>query len=75
MPRMNGFEVLQALQSQPDLQDIPVVMLTSRSADKYREKASQLGARGFMTKPFKEDEAIELIRRMTSGEMMAEAQG
>jgi chemosensory pili system protein ChpA (sensor histidine kinase/response regulator) len=75
MPRMNGFEVLQALQSQPDLQDIPVVMLTSRSADKYREKASQLGARGFMTKPFKEDEAIELIRRMTSGEMMAEAHG
>ncbi|WP_417914578.1 Hpt domain-containing protein [Candidatus Electronema sp. JM] len=72
MPRMNGFEVLQALQSQPELHDIPVVMLTSRSADKYREKASQLGARGFMTKPFKEDEAIELIRSMTSGQMLAE---
>ena len=72
MPRMNGFEVLQALQSQPDLHDIPVVMLTSRSADKYREKASQLGARGFMTKPFKEDEAIELIRSMTSGQVLAE---
>ncbi len=72
MPRMNGFEVLQALQSQPDLLDIPVVMLTSRSADKYREKASQLGARGFMTKPFKEDEAIELIRRMTSRQVLAE---
>ena len=72
MPRMNGFEVLQALQSQPELHDIPVVMLTSRSAEKYREKASQLGARGFMTKPFKEDEAIELIRSMTSGQMLAE---
>jgi chemosensory pili system protein ChpA (sensor histidine kinase/response regulator) len=75
MPRMNGFEVLQALQSQPEFQDIPVVMLTSRSADKYREKASQLGARGFMTKPFKEDEAIELIRSMTSGQMLAELHG
>ncbi|CAK8719418.1 histidine kinase [Candidatus Electronema halotolerans] len=74
MPRMNGFEVLQALQSQPEFQDIPVVMLTSRSADKYREKASQLGARGFMTKPFKEDEAIELIRSMASGQMVAEVQ-
>jgi chemosensory pili system protein ChpA (sensor histidine kinase/response regulator) len=75
MPRMNGFEVLQALQSQPEFHDIPVVMLTSRSADKYREKAAQLGARGFMTKPFKEDEAIELIRSMTSGQMLAELHG
>ncbi|WP_417911199.1 Hpt domain-containing protein [Candidatus Electronema sp. PJ] len=75
MPRMNGFEVLQTLQSQPEFQDIPVVMLTSRSADKYREKASQLGARGFMTKPFKEDEAIELIRSMTSRQMLAELHG
>ncbi|MGR0480840.1 MAG: Hpt domain-containing protein [Candidatus Electronema sp. V4] len=75
MPRMNGFEVLQALQSQPEFQHIPVVMLTSRSADKYREKASQLGARGFMTKPFKEDEAIELIRSMTSGAVPAEMNG
>jgi chemosensory pili system protein ChpA (sensor histidine kinase/response regulator) len=72
MPRMNGFEVLQALQSQPEFQDIPVVMLTSRSADKYREKASQLGARGFMTKPFKEDEAVELIRSMISGRIAVE---
>uniref|UniRef100_UPI004056BBC5 Hpt domain-containing protein n=1 Tax=Candidatus Electronema sp. TaxID=2698783 RepID=UPI004056BBC5 len=75
MPRMNGFEVLQALQSQPEFHDIPVVMLTSRSADKYREKASQLGARGFLTKPFKEDEAIELIRSMTSGPVPAEMNG
>jgi chemosensory pili system protein ChpA (sensor histidine kinase/response regulator) len=75
MPRMNGFEVLQALQSQPEFHNIPVVMLTSRSADKYREKASQLGARGFMTKPFKEDEAVELIRSMTSGPVPAEMNG
>ncbi|WP_417912384.1 Hpt domain-containing protein [Candidatus Electronema sp. TJ] len=75
MPRMNGFEVLQALQSQPEFQSIPVIMLTSRSADKYREKASQLGARGFMTKPFKEDEAVDLIRSMTSGQTLAELHG
>ncbi|XOF34377.1 MAG: Hpt domain-containing protein [Candidatus Electrothrix sp. YB6] len=66
MPRMNGFEVLQALQAQPELRDIPVTMLTSRSAEKYREKARQLGARGFLTKPFKSEEVVSLIRSMTS---------
>jgi chemosensory pili system protein ChpA (sensor histidine kinase/response regulator) len=68
MPRMNGFEVLQSLQSQPDFRDIPVAMLTSRSAEKYREKARQLGARGFVTKPFKAEEIFDLIHRLTSPE-------
>jgi chemosensory pili system protein ChpA (sensor histidine kinase/response regulator) len=65
MPRMNGFEVLQALQGQAELRSLPVAMLTSRSADKYREKAAQLGARGFLNKPFKPDEVIELVRSLT----------
>jgi chemosensory pili system protein ChpA (sensor histidine kinase/response regulator) len=68
MPKMNGFEVLQSLQSQPDFRDIPVAMLTSRSAEKYREKARQLGAQGFVTKPFKAEEIFELIQRLTSPE-------
>jgi chemosensory pili system protein ChpA (sensor histidine kinase/response regulator) len=66
MPRMNGFEVLQVLQTQPELQDLPVAMLTSRSAEKYREKARQLGARGFLTKPFMAEEVVSLIRSMTA---------
>ena len=65
MPRMNGFEVLQALQAQPELHDIPVAMLTSRSAEKYQTKARELGARGFMTKPFQADEVIRFIRKVT----------
>jgi len=68
MPRMNGFEVLQALQAQPELRDLPVAMLTSRSAGKYQEKARGLGARGFMTKPFKKEEVIRFIRKETAGE-------
>ena len=70
MPRMNGFEVLQALQAQPELRDIPVAMLTSRSATKYQEKAKDLGARGFMTKPFKEDEVVAFIREATAVEQV-----
>jgi chemosensory pili system protein ChpA (sensor histidine kinase/response regulator) len=72
MPRMNGFEVLQSLQSQSAYKDIPVLMLTSRSAAKYREKATKLGARGFVTKPFQNEELIALISSLTPQE---QAQG
>jgi chemosensory pili system protein ChpA (sensor histidine kinase/response regulator) len=68
MPRMNGFEVLQALQAQPELRDIPVAMLTSRSAEKYQNKARELGARAFMNKPFKADEVISFIQKVTPAE-------
>jgi len=61
MPRMNGFEVLQFLQSRNESRDIPVLMLTSRSAEKYRNKAEQLGARGFVTKPFVSEKLASLI--------------
>jgi chemosensory pili system protein ChpA (sensor histidine kinase/response regulator) len=65
MPRMNGFEVLQSLQLQSAYRDIPVVMLTSRSASKYRDKATRLGARGFVTKPFRDEDVISLITSLT----------
>ncbi len=65
MPRMNGFEVLQSLQSQAGYRDIPVLMLTSRTAGKYREKATTLGARGFVTKPFKDQDLKALITTLT----------
>jgi chemosensory pili system protein ChpA (sensor histidine kinase/response regulator) len=65
MPRMNGFEVLQAMQSQSVYRNVPVLMLTSRSAVKYRDKATELGASGFVTKPYKDDELFSLIRGLT----------
>ena len=66
MPRMNGFEVLQFLHSRPESRNVPVLMLTSRSADKYRTKADQLGARGFVTKPFDAEKLAALILKHTS---------
>ncbi len=61
MPRMNGFDVLQSLQTQTEYSSIPVLMLTSRSAKKYKDRAKELGANGFVTKPFKDDELLSLI--------------
>ena len=66
MPRMNGYEFLGALKTQPAYQDIPVVMLTSRNATKHREKAKALGAKGFVVKPYNDDEFINLILQLTT---------
>ena len=62
MPRMNGFECLSALKNQDEFKDIPVVMLTSRTARKHRQKAKSLGASGFMVKPYNEKEFAAFIR-------------
>jgi len=67
MPRMNGYEFLSALRAESAYKDIPVVMLTSRTAAKHRDKAIALGARGFIVKPYNADEFVNLVLRLTGG--------
>jgi chemosensory pili system protein ChpA (sensor histidine kinase/response regulator) len=65
MPRMNGYEFLGALKAQAGFEDIPVVMLTSRTVAKHRDKAKALGAKGFIVKPYDDDEFVRLILKLT----------
>ncbi len=65
MPRMNGYEFLKIKKNKHEYRHIPVVMLTSRATAKHRDKAIALGARGFVFKPFKNEEFIELILELT----------
>ena len=61
MPRMNGFELLGNLHQNPDFAKMPVVILTSRSAEKHRHLAQELGAKAYFTKPYLEHEFISII--------------
>ncbi|MBD2456814.1 hybrid sensor histidine kinase/response regulator [Nostoc sp. FACHB-87] len=61
MPRMNGFELLTNVQQIPNIAKIPVVILSSRSADKHRQLAKELGARAYLTKPYLEQEFLSTI--------------
>jgi CheY-like chemotaxis protein len=66
MPIMNGFEFLSQRRTDPQLAKIPTVMLTSRSSDKHRQLAMHLGANGYFTKPYIEQEflaALETVIR------------
>ncbi len=61
MPRMDGFELLAAVRDDPQLRELPVVMVSSRIADRHRQRAYQLGASGYMGKPCREEELLGLL--------------
>ena len=66
MPRMNGLELAAHLRADQKTQDIPIVMVTSRSTGKHREQAHAAGIDAFITKPYQEDELSEQIRLLIS---------
>jgi chemosensory pili system protein ChpA (sensor histidine kinase/response regulator) len=65
MPRMDGYELLATLKRQESLREIPVVMITSRSGEKHRRKAFDLGVSEYLTKPYDDSALLEKIRNLT----------
>ncbi len=66
MPKMDGFELLSLLRGDARWQQLPVVMITSRTADKHRERALQLGATAYVGKPYQEEELVALLARLVA---------
>jgi chemotaxis family two-component system sensor histidine kinase/response regulator PixL len=66
MPNMNGFEFLGQRRRDPQMLNIPVAMLTSRSNEKHRRLAMQLNANAYFTKPYIEQEFISAIKKIIS---------
>ena len=64
MPRMDGFEFMKTIKSQPKNARIPVVMITSRTAEKHRNRARELGVDLYLGKPFQEEELLKHLREM-----------
>ncbi|MFM8454275.1 MAG: response regulator [Gammaproteobacteria bacterium] len=65
MPRMDGFELVETLKKDLLLSHIPIIMITSRVGIKHRERAYELGVNSFMTKPYGDEELLQLIKRYT----------
>jgi chemosensory pili system protein ChpA (sensor histidine kinase/response regulator) len=63
MPRMDGFDLTKNVRADPRLAKIPIVMISSRTADKHRNQAAQLGVNAFLGKPYQE---AELLQHITS---------
>ncbi len=66
MPRMDGFEVARQVRHDEHLSDLPIVMISSRTGDKHKEHANQLGVNKFLGKPFQENELLATIDELVS---------
>ena len=61
MPRKDGFEVLKATRANPEFETMPIIMLTAKGQSADREKALSIGATDFITKPFANNEVVEVV--------------
>jgi chemosensory pili system protein ChpA (sensor histidine kinase/response regulator) len=65
MPRMDGFEVVRHVRASDATRTLPIIMITSRTADKHRSHALETGVNGYMGKPYQEEELLSEIQRLT----------
>ncbi len=66
MPRMDGFDLVRNLRADARLADLPVIMITSRIAQKHREVAAELGVEHYLGKPYSEEDLLALVGRYTA---------
>jgi chemosensory pili system protein ChpA (sensor histidine kinase/response regulator) len=64
MPRMDGFEVARNMRSSEQLSDIPIIIITSRTGDKHRDHAMELGVKRYLGKPYQESDLLENIHNV-----------
>lgn len=64
LPKKSGFEVLKQLREQPQTADLPILMLTAKGQQQDRKTAEELGASGFVTKPYSNSEVVDAIRQL-----------
>ena len=64
MPRMNGFDVCQAVKHELGLHDVYVVMLTAKGQEFDRQRGHEVGADIYVTKPFDPDDLLDMARQV-----------
>jgi chemosensory pili system protein ChpA (sensor histidine kinase/response regulator) len=65
MPRMDGFDLVRNIRGDERLRALPVIMITSRIAQKHRDYATELGVDHYLGKPYSEDDLLALVARYT----------
>jgi chemosensory pili system protein ChpA (sensor histidine kinase/response regulator) len=64
MPRMDGFELATAIRNDERLKHIPIIMITSRTGEKHRDRAMNIGVNMYLGKPFQEQELLDNIQSL-----------
>ena len=71
MPRMDGFDLARNIRGDERLSKLPIIMITSRIAEKHREHARELGVDHYLGKPYSEEELLSLVKHYCSAEISA----
>ncbi|WP_447744810.1 Hpt domain-containing protein [Pseudomonas nicosulfuronedens] len=66
MPRMDGFEVATLVRHDEQLKDLPIIMITSRTGEKHRDRALAIGVNQYLGKPYQESELLENIHKLVT---------
>jgi chemosensory pili system protein ChpA (sensor histidine kinase/response regulator) len=61
MPRMDGYELATAMKADPRLRNVPIVMITSRTGEKHRQRAFDIGVNRYLGKPYQEPELMRNV--------------
>jgi len=69
MPRMDGFDLVRNVRADPRLAGLPVVMISSRIAQKHRDHAAGLGVDHYLGKPYSEEELLSLVARYAGADI------
>jgi chemosensory pili system protein ChpA (sensor histidine kinase/response regulator) len=71
MPRMDGFDLARNIRGDARLKDLPIIMITSRIAEKHREHAIELGVDNYLGKPYSEEELLSLVKHYCAASIAA----
>jgi chemosensory pili system protein ChpA (sensor histidine kinase/response regulator) len=71
MPRMDGFDLARNIRGDARLAHLPIVMITSRIAEKHREHAMELGVNHYLGKPYSEEELLGLVKQYSRAAVAA----
>jgi chemosensory pili system protein ChpA (sensor histidine kinase/response regulator) len=61
MPRMDGYELATAMKADPRLRNVPIIMITSRTGEKHRQRAMDIGVNRYLGKPYQENELMRNV--------------
>jgi len=64
MPRMDGFELATHVRNDEELKHVPIIMITSRTGDKHRQRAQAIGVNNYLGKPYQENDLLDSIHRI-----------
>jgi chemosensory pili system protein ChpA (sensor histidine kinase/response regulator) len=64
MPRMDGYELATYMRNDPRMQGVPIIMITSRTGEKHRQRALEIGVERYLGKPYQEDDLLRHVQEI-----------